>query len=199
MAWASAPVRTCPRCKSPVTLPATGTYECPRCRASFEFLLPNVLPPAYLTGAIVPPRRAEGSEEPACAYHANNVAAGVCERCGDFTCILCATPTEGRSYCTRCFDALFQRGSLQVAQQQFTLPQTAYTLSLIALLLFCAWYVAIPLGIAGIVLGIKSLRQIARQPDLPGRGKAIAAIVIGCLALLVLAGVVFGIFASSLR
>jgi hypothetical protein len=48
----------------------------------------------------------------ACSLHDTQPAVAVCERCGDFICLLCLTPFEGRSYCVRCFELLWGRGEL---------------------------------------------------------------------------------------
>src|SRR3712207_1972978 len=125
---------SCPRCNATLGIDASGEYACSRCHRPFQVYVASVRPAAapplpeaatgLRTGPLLPDAR--------CAFHANNPAAGVCERCGDFMCGLCATPVEGRSYCPRCFDLLFQRGSLSFAQAGFSTPSTALTLAILS-------------------------------------------------------------------
>jgi hypothetical protein len=53
---------------------------------------------------------------------------------------------------------------------------------ILSLLCCCGWYVLAPVAI---VLGAVALSQLKRQPELTGRGFAIAGIVLGVLALIV--------------
>jgi len=129
-----------------------------------------------------------------CAYHANNQAVATCERCGDFVCALCSTPSEGRCYCAACFDLLYQRGSLWMTQRSFTLPDTAsFTLAVLSLPGLCFYGLGVILAVVGVVLGVMALKQIAAQPDLPGRKQAIAAIAVGVCSLLLLGIALVGI------
>src|SRR5436309_3067952 len=85
--------------------------ELPRGRDRPRSLLPDPAP----TGPDAPafaPMAAHGQ----CVAHPNNSATDACERCGDFMCAVCRTNVEGRSYCPRCFDLLYNRGSLQFTQ-----------------------------------------------------------------------------------
>lgn len=186
---------SCPRCGAGVEIPASGSCSCPRCRRAFRAYLavrpePPLMPaaqPLSPSGFAPSPQdpAAQPASEARCALHANNVAAGVCERCGDFTCSLCVIPLEGRNYCPNCFDLLWQRGSLEVTQRTFTTPQSARTLSLFSLLLFCIPWLSVPFAGIAMVLSISALRQIQRQPDLPGRNTAIAGLVLSGISLAV--------------
>jgi hypothetical protein len=73
--------------------------RCPRCRE-----------PLYERGG--GPRLAaeEGttSDRGACAVHPANVAAGTCQRCGNFICRVCRTPWGGSNLCLACAQRLAQ-------------------------------------------------------------------------------------------
>jgi hypothetical protein len=170
---------SCPRCRTAVEIPASGAYTCSRCRTGFQVYL--TAPPAR--EAVLPEQAADGDGSARCALHAANRAGEVCERCGDFMCVLCTTPFEGRRYCPRCFDLLWDRGAMEVTQSAFTTPRSALRTAAAAALLFWAWILALPVALAAIVLGILALRQIARQPDLRGRSTAVAALLIASAAL----------------
>ena len=99
---------------------------------------------------------------------------------------------EGRRYCPRCFDLLYNRGSLQFTQVAFRLPAYALSLGILSTAslacLGCYGLLSLPAGIIAIILGAHSLREIARRPDLPGRRQAIWGIVCGALGALVTVG-----------
>ncbi|HTE20347.1 MAG TPA: hypothetical protein VK689_18430, partial [Armatimonadota bacterium] len=79
---------SCPRCKAGLEIVASGEYACSRCHRPFHVYVASVRPAAappspfpatgFQTGPLLPDAR--------CAFHANNPALGVCERCGDFMC-----------------------------------------------------------------------------------------------------------------
>lgn len=194
----------CPSCRRRLELPASGGYNCPSCGTSFEVRLgfprpvfgglPATFPPLPgIAGPGLPaaaPRTLDPSVQAPCPTHPANVSEFVCERCGDFMCRLCATPTEGRLYCPRCFDLLYSRGALQFAQRQFTLPSLtfglglgSFALSLIGCL--CLPLLAtVPLSIASIWSGMRALKEYRERPELPNRGLTISGIVFASLGLL---------------
>ena len=206
----------CPQCQVRLDLPASGTYECERCRCRFEVAVGAPRPPApagaapgafptafapsgapgfpeapgapgFPTAGLEPPVGGPMLQAP-CAQHPGNPASGVCERCGDFMCRLCTTPVEGRAYCPKCFDLLYNRGALQFAQRQFTLPSVTFGLGIggfvAALICMCVnLLISIPLGIAGIVTGTKALREYRERPELPNRALTNWGIALSVLAL----------------
>lgn len=190
----------CPRCNLPLELPESGSYACTRCRRRFEAYLLQPRPPRttapapagypYAPGLAVAPPVAAAPAAPAgpCAAHPTNPAVDVCERCGDFMCALCRTHIEGRRYCPRCFDLLYSRGSLVLSQRSFNSPTLSLVLGLVAWPTCMCPLVSLPAGIFGILMGANSLKEIARRPDLPGRGLAIAGIVFAGLGILVTLG-----------
>lgn len=170
---------TCPHCRARLELPRNGQYVCDHCRRAFHYYQA----PVHTAAAAVAMPAPAVTDTP-CALHPNNQAAGTCERCGDFICALCATPTEGRTYCTRCFDLLYQRGALQMAQRPFTLPGNALTLAVFSLPAMLLYGLGLVTAVIAMILGVSALRQISARPDLPGRARAISAIVIASLALM---------------
>ena len=62
-------------------------------------------------------------------------------------------------------------------------------LGIISLVGFCAWYVAIPCAIVGIILGLVSLSRKAR-----GRGMAIAGVVTGAVGIALAIIIVIWVF-----
>lgn len=185
---------TCPRCHVRLDLPASGLYECERCRVRFEVALgspaPAAAPPGssgrYGAPTVFPPMQTpelHSGLDPAlqapCASHPGNVASRVCERCGDFMCRLCTTPVEGRAYCPKCFDLLYNRGALQFAQRQFTLP--AITLALGVCAFFISWapclgLISVPMAVGGLVSGTKALKEHRERPELPHRGMTLTGL-----------------------
>lgn len=174
------PVETaCPYCRTPLLLPRGGSFACQRCRRSFRYypVAPSVAPAD-------PCASVQSAGEVSCALHSNNRAAGNCERCGDFMCPLCAVEVEGRSYCTRCFDLLYQRGAFRMTRQTFTLPGNAVALALLSLPAMMLYGLGYATAIASILMAVSALRQIGARPDLPGRSTAFAAIAIAVFVML---------------
>lgn len=201
----------CPQCRRRLEFPASGAYRCDQCRAQFDVLVglprpaygpvaaaPGLTPPPFPgmpPMAMAPPQPTlDPSVQAPCASHPANVAQFVCERCGDFMCRLCTTPTEGRLYCPKCFDLLYSRGALQFAQRQFTLPGVTFGLGLGGFLISLAGCACItllatfPLGIGGVWTGMRALKEYRERPELPGRGLTISGIVLSSLALVVSIG-----------
>jgi hypothetical protein len=198
---------SCPRCHVRLELPNSGLYECERCRLRFEAAvgaprLPaagphpaGFFPGAPMGGGMPAAMQAplDPSQQTPCAQHPGNPATHICERCGDFMCRLCTTPVEGRLYCPKCFDLLYDRGALQFAQRQFTLPGLSFGLgisgAIMSVLCSCINLIAsVPLGIAGLWVGIRALKEMRQRPELPNRGLAIWGIVCSVVAILVSVG-----------
>src|SRR5438874_1461759 len=158
----------CPRCNTPLELPESGPYACARCRRRFEAYLlqprpPRTTAPSYnvyqprpeaalpTAGAVLP------TPSGPCAGHPTNPAVDVCERCGDFMCVVCQTHIEGRRYCPRCFDLLYSRGSLALSQRSFNSPTLSLVLGLVAWPTCMCPLVSLPAGIFGILMGANAL------------------------------------------
>lgn len=170
---------------------APATHTCERCRQAFcsDCLVPlkgrlvcgsckhvELRSDFRVSGTVQAP--APLADTP-CSLHPHTLASQVCERCGDFMCNLCSTAFEGRFYCIRCFDLLRQRGALGGANQQ-TLSDARVALGFgIFAFVPC---VGIVLALIAAPLAGGVLVKTARQPDLPGRTLAIAALVVAILA-----------------
>lgn len=192
----------CPRCHTGLEIPRQDVYRCSRCGREFraypirppdtsqQHLLTT--PAAPFLGVASPDAPAAASDAPAearCATHANNRAVMTCERCGDFMCALCDTPLQGRRYCPRCYDLFLERGVVAVATGQTgNNPSNALVLSILSLVGFFCFPVNLALVVAAVVLSLGVLKQTRAQPELPGRGMAIAALIFSGLAVVAAAG-----------
>lgn len=63
------------------------------------------------------------------------------------------------------------------------LPTRHYTLPIVALVCAVIGILVVPLVVVGAILGAVSYRRIRREPDLKGRGLAIAAMAMPLVAL----------------
>src|SRR5437763_14448202 len=123
----------CPRCQLRLELPASGAYQCQRCRQEFDLFLADPgsardrprslapsppVSPATALEATAFAATAHGT----CVAHPTNAATDACERSGDFMCPVRRTTIEGRHYCPRCFDLLYARGSPQFTRTAFPPP-----------------------------------------------------------------------------
>jgi hypothetical protein len=187
----------CPRCQTRLEFPNSGVYQCERCNARFEISLGAPAPPSAptqsyptpesplsynpnLSPPVAPPPGWPAVSDQIvgdapCAGHPANPASRVCERCGDFMCRLCTTHVEGRAYCPKCFDLLYNRGALGFTQRQFGLPGITLTLGICSIVGFfvcmvvIGFVLAIPCGIAGIATGVRALKHYQERPELPGK------------------------------
>lgn len=154
------------------------------------------LPPAYLEAVQrgqVPPgvqapidlSQLPPVSESACVNHPGNQAMARCNNCARAICNLCLTPVEGKNFCPQCFELLRARGALESSQRAFNTPSVALGLSIATILLGWAYCLGFILGPLSIYFALRSLSEIERRPELPGRKKAIAAIVITAIGLVV--------------
>lgn len=101
-----------------------------------------------------------------CATHGERGATGLCHRCGDYLCGLCARRLAGRLFCAKCATRLTEGHAPRAAR--------ALVLGLLGVhgLFFLAPVAA--------VLGALELRAIgAGESPLGGRGAALAAFWLG--------------------
>jgi hypothetical protein len=99
-------------------------------------------------------------------------------------CGLCETLVQGRLYCPRCYDLLFQRGTVAVATgRTSSSPTTTLVLGILSLVGVLCFPLNLGLAIAAIVLGLSALKQIKAQPDLPGRGLTITGMALSILSV----------------
>jgi hypothetical protein len=203
-------IGSCPRCNTPIEIATSGEFACPKCRLTFQAfpVRPTATPvvrraagiapafegysdpavPATAPGAVgeaYAPERASPVGQARCATHANNHAVAACERCGDFMCGLCETPVQGRLYCPRCYDLLFQRGTVAVVTGRTSnSPTTTLVLGILSLVGVVCFPLNLGLSIAALILGVSALKQIKAQPDLPGRGITITGMALSALSVL---------------
>ncbi|MCC2670880.1 MAG: hypothetical protein K0Q72_3351 [Armatimonadetes bacterium] len=166
----------CPKCRVRLELPASGVYQCERCKSRFEVALGSPhppAPPAPALGAAWPawggPAGAPGGPPPAMPLEGGR---------------LCTTHVEGRAYCPKCFDLLYSRGALGFAQRQFTAPGITLALGLAALFLLCLCFpLSIPVGVGGLVTGARALREHRARPELPNRGLTVGGMALSGISI----------------
>jgi hypothetical protein len=126
-----------------------------------------------------------------CALQEHREAVAVCERCGDFVCLLCLTPFEGRSYCLRCFDLLWDRGEIAGSKRRPPWYEDGH-LALVGAIL--SWVVCfLPfvsfLPAAGAVV-VASLALSRRKKELKTQERVVAILSIVLAVLAAIASVV---------
>jgi len=173
-------------------VPLRGRMLCGACKhvalsgsfQSYQVIVPTragISPPAQ---AVSVPTVALNSP---CALHEHQEAVAVCDRCGDFLCLLCLTPFEGRSYCLRCFDLLWERGEIGSRKKRSRWYEDP-TLALFGAIITWATcfipVVSLIPAASAVTIAILALKQ--RGKDLRGgeRATAIAAIVLAVLGAL---------------
>jgi len=202
----------CPRCETVLELPTSGSYACEQCGGRFDAWLaqphPDASPTPVMAHAPTAPRPTADPFAPRgpvvqgpCAAHPQNAATTFCERCGDFVCALCLTPAEGRRYCPRCFDLLFERGAMGFTQRQFQKPKLAFWLGVASAPATCFYCAGTPMAVVGLYLGIMAIKEINERPELPDRSVALAAIAVNggvlVVTLLGVAGFIVWMWAMS--
>lgn len=110
-----------------------------------------------------------------CANHPTVEATKECAGCKRQFCNDCVVDLGGWTYCGYCKNA-----AVAAAQQvqEFKLPKEALTYAIVGI--FCCGIILEPIAL---VKAFDALGQIKRDPRLPGRGSALAAIWIGFIAL----------------
>jgi hypothetical protein len=145
---------------------------------------------------LIPAAPAGPPVESVCALHEHQPAVAVCDRCGDFICLLCLTPFEGRAYCLRCFELLWDRGELgrrKLPWRVWENPGLASALAAVAWMLTLAPFLPLLPAMGGVLIALAALRRIRLEPSREGRGMAVGALVAAGLAMVasVLITVVF--------
>lgn len=111
-----------------------------------------------------------------CTNHPMTEATKTCAGCRRPFCDACVVELGGWTYCGVCKNAAVASSQ---TQQEFKQPKQALTYAIVGI--FCFGIILEPIAIWK---GIDSLNQIKRNPQLPGHGMAVAAIVIGSIFLL---------------
>jgi hypothetical protein len=101
-----------------------------------------------------------------CATHAERGATGLCHRCGDYLCGLCAKRLEGRLFCAGCAERLTGGHAPRAARA------LVFGILGVNFLFF--------LSPVALILGAQELRAIAAgESPLGGRGIALLALWLG--------------------
>lgn len=108
-----------------------------------------------------------------CSYHSENDAVGACVNCGRMVCSECKTTLGAKIYCKSCAEEVFSTRPPQPREQA---PGAVASL-------VCAiigyFFLGIVLGPIAIALAKGARRRIQENPELEGKGLAIAGLVIG--------------------
>lgn len=119
-----------------------------------------------------------------CARHDDRPAHAVCERCGDFVCLECLSPAEGRLYCAGCLERLLREGALAFQQSAHSpFPVVALVLGIVSIALEPLPFLGLPTAVAAILTGARSVRRIRRHPGLVGLGMSWTGVGFGLLGL----------------
>lgn len=165
---------------------------CPYCRVSIEVDETKESQLCPSCGRTSETARSRGPDtvapEARCAKHPNNPARRHCARCGDNLCEVCSTYADTHYVCVRCFEYREEAGELRSVRDGFTLPTYGLVTGILAATTSWACCLGYLLGPSAIVLGIVSLSQIRKKRALPGRGKAIAGIILGTIGILTVVG-----------
>lgn len=111
-----------------------------------------------------------------CANHPGVEATRTCAGCRREFCDGCVVELGGWTYCGSCKNAAVAASQ---TVQEFKLPREALTYAIVGI--FCCGIILEPIAIWK---GLDALNQIKRDPRLPGKGTATAAVVIGSIFLL---------------
>ncbi len=117
-----------------------------------------------------------------CKNHPTTEAADRCAGCAEPFCSDCLVEIQGQKYCGDCKTLALRGGAPEIAEEA-TMPckeaNDALKYSLIGI--FCFGIILEPIAIAK---ALKAKKMIRMNPRLTGSGKATAALIIACVALL---------------
>ncbi|HJT32474.1 MAG TPA: hypothetical protein VJ783_10560 [Pirellulales bacterium] len=115
-----------------------------------------------------------------CKNHADVSALGPCVVCTEPFCSHCLVELDGQNYCGTCKSLAIQGRPLP---EVVTIPCVEAREAL-ACAIFGVFCLAIILGPVAILKAIRAKNLIAADPRLTGSGKAIAALIISVICLL---------------
>src|SRR5688572_7665497 len=98
-------VVACSKCGRPIDphyLNVDHPVDCAGCGSE---LRTRVFPALFHRPAAAPATTITAEAEASCFYHAENLAATVCESCGRFVCGICRIEISGRSVCPACINS----------------------------------------------------------------------------------------------
>src|SRR5262245_4108631 len=128
-------------------------------------------------------RRPESAEEPACTVHPQNLAAGTCERCGNYLCRVCRTLWNDRAVCLACAERALETHEARPeevrAHRRQAILAVVFGVSAWALVLLSGLLVAVGQGggpTAGLVVLAALIILASFLPSLFGVGQGAAAV-----------------------
>jgi len=187
--------RACDRCGNPYCgdclVPLRGQMLCGNCKhaalsgafQSYQVIIPTRGAAPATPGPAAMPFPTTALNSP-CALHEHQEAVAVCDRCGDFLCLLCLTPFEGRSYCLRCFELLWERGEIGRRQQRLRWHEDPALALVGAIMTWVTCFIPVvsllpALGSA--IIGSLALSRRGKELTGGQRGMAITSIVLAVI------------------
>ena len=184
----------CLGCRHPLPLTeVTGPHgaRCLRCQCLQRGRLFHAAFPPM--AAPVPSPMASAGEA-CCFEHPTKRAAASCDSCGRFLCHLCQFTFGVRNLCPQCIAIARQNNSGPWINRRLNWDTVALATAILPTL---GIWTTIAGGPLAIYLGIRALRQ-APGPVLRGRSRAIVAITLGSLQVLVWALLLITVFGTAL-
>ena len=114
-----------------------------------------------------------------CENHAGVQAAGACSGCAESFCENCLVTIKNERYCGQCKGMAIPPSAGLPIQQECGEANDALKLAVVGI--FCFGIILEPLALHK---AIKAKRRMREDPTLTGHGKATAATVIACCALM---------------
>lgn len=125
-----------------------------------------------------------------CPNHPGVEATHQCAGCRRVFCVNCVVEMGGFIYCGTCKNRAVRDAQTLI---EYKLPGEALTYSIVGF--FCCGFI---LGPIGIIKGMRALGEIKANPQLPGHGKAIAAVTIGIIVtILNIIGIILNVLMKS--
>jgi hypothetical protein len=175
----------CPGCERELPVESTepGGARCYLCESRVE----ATVFPAALRQTSIASDQVVLSDEAACFFHAESVAAVACSNCGRFLCHFCRIEWSGRDLCVTCVDGLRRPGnSVALESRRFHFDSLALALATVPSLLVFPSFVTAP-----VALGL-ALVTIRKSCSITPRSKwrfvaamLVSVAVIGCWVWLV--------------
>jgi hypothetical protein len=142
---------------------------------------------------------------PVCVYHPQVEASAYCPDCTYPYCAACMVEFMGQQLCGRCRDLRLAQMQGQGPERPLTVTDhlvptrnpmalTGYYVG-VASLIPCLGLLA---GPAAIVLGVKGKRALRENPNLPGQGHAMTAVILGTVTTLMNWGLLLFAIAGTL-
>lgn len=117
-----------------------------------------------------------------CRNHPGIEAADRCTACQEAFCSNCLVTLKGQKYCGACKVSAIGGGLPVIEMATEPCPEAAEALKLAIIGIFCFGIILEPMAI---IKALRAKKLIAANPNLTGEGKANAALVIGCLIVLI--------------